>query len=144
MIKDLSKPVLSKPVYGIRIIVFMVSLLTFDGSNSAINAITLALTSGHTATTIPRSPDGASTASGFVYTITNPNGPNAIAAYRQDLQSGELNFIATYPTGGRGSGRFVDSQRPLVSNAEGTRLYAINPVSNDISVMAVKQDGALE
>jgi 6-phosphogluconolactonase len=80
----------------------------------------------------------------FVYTITNDNNANAIAAYRRDPQTGELALIGTYPTGGRGTGALVDSQSPLVANAEGTRLYAVNPASNNISVMAIKEDGSLE
>jgi hypothetical protein len=31
----------------------------------------------------------------FVYTITNPNGANAIAAYERNPQTGELTFRAT-------------------------------------------------
>jgi hypothetical protein len=60
------------------------------------------------------------------------------------VERGELSFIATYPTGGRGSGRFVDSQSPLVAHTERTPFYAINPTSNDISVMTIMQDGSLE
>jgi 6-phosphogluconolactonase (cycloisomerase 2 family) len=80
----------------------------------------------------------------FVYTITNPNGANAIAAYERNTQTGELTFRATYVTGGRGSGSIIDTQSPLVVNAEGTFLYAVNVASNDISVMAIRQNGALE
>lgn len=79
----------------------------------------------------------------FVYTITNPNGANAIAAYERNTQSGELTFRATYPTGGVGSGSVIDSQSPLLVNAEGTFLYAVNAGSNSISVMAIGEDGTL-
>lgn len=121
----------------------LLSLLTLPGGKLASSVGGMALVSGHVAATTIQAPTGTA-AGGFVYTITNSNGPNAIAAYRRDRQSGELSFIATYATGGRGSGRFVDSQRPLVSNTEGTRLYAVNPASNDISVMAINPDGSLE
>lgn len=80
----------------------------------------------------------------FVYTITNPDGPNAIAAYEANPETGELIFIGTFPTGGRGAGRLVDSQSPIVANGEWTRLYAVNPGSNDISVLAINADGSLE
>jgi 6-phosphogluconolactonase (cycloisomerase 2 family) len=88
---------------------------------------------------------GASEAAGrsFVYTITNPNGPNAIAAYEAHPETGELIFLGTYPTGGRGTGKLIDSQSPLVANAAGTLLFAVNPGSNDISVMAINDDGSL-
>jgi 6-phosphogluconolactonase len=79
----------------------------------------------------------------FVYTLTNPNGPNAVAAYEADGETGELIFLGTYPTGGLGTGRLVDSQSPLVINPEGTLLFAVNPGSDDISVMAITPDGSL-
>lgn len=79
----------------------------------------------------------------FVYTITNPAGPNAIAAYERNLETGQLIFLGAYPTGGRGTGLVVDSQSPLVVNRQGTLLYAVNPGSNDISVMAIGNDGSL-
>ena len=80
----------------------------------------------------------------FVYTIANPDGPNAIAAYERNPETGELILLGAYPTGGRGSGRLIDSQGPLVASADGTLLYAINPGSEDISIMATKADGSLE
>src|SRR5882724_690050 len=79
----------------------------------------------------------------FVYTITNPDGPNAIAAYELNTETGELIFLGTYPTGGRGTGGLIDSQSPLVVNASGTLLFAVNPGSDDISVMAINDDGSL-
>jgi 6-phosphogluconolactonase (cycloisomerase 2 family) len=79
----------------------------------------------------------------FVYTITNPNGPNEIAAYERNTETGGLVFLGTYPTGGRGNGRVVDSQSPLVANPEGTRLFAVNPGSHDISVMTIGENGSL-
>jgi len=93
---------------------------------------------------IARSVD-ASAAAGpsFVYTITNPNGPNAIAAYERNTETGELIFLGAYPTGGRGTGGLIDSQSSLVANAAGTLLFAVNPGSDDISVMAINDDGSL-
>jgi 6-phosphogluconolactonase len=87
---------------------------------------------------------GVAGGSSFVYTITNPNGANAIAAYERNPQTGELTFRATYPTGGLGTGSIIDSQSPLVVNATGTFLYAVNAQSNSISVMAIREDGSLE
>lgn len=91
-------------------------------------------------TAVERQAEGGS----FVYTITNPNGANAIAAYERNRQTGELTFRATYPTGGLGTGRIIDSQSPLVVNVENTFLYAVNAGSNSISVMAIREDGSLE
>jgi 6-phosphogluconolactonase (cycloisomerase 2 family) len=80
----------------------------------------------------------------FLYTIINPDGPNEIAAYERNTETGELIFIGTYPTGGRGNGTAVDSQAPLVVNPQGTLLFAVNPGSNDISVMAIRNNGSLD
>lgn len=80
----------------------------------------------------------------FVYAITNPDGPNAIAAYERNPETGELIFLGAYLTGGRGTGRLVDSQGPLAASADGRFLYAINPGSGDISVMSTNEDGSLE
>ena len=88
--------------------------------------------------------ENAASGRSFVYTITNPDGPNAIAVYERNPETGELIFIQAVPTGGRGSGRLIDSQSPLVANDEGTLLFAVNPASNDISVMAINDDGTLE
>jgi hypothetical protein len=35
----------------------------------------------------------AATGRSFVYTITNPSGPNAIAAYERNTETGELIFL---------------------------------------------------
>jgi 6-phosphogluconolactonase len=80
----------------------------------------------------------------FVYTITNPNGANAIAAYERNTDTGELIYLGAYPTGGRGTGQLIDSQSALVVNAQGTVLFAVNPGSNDISSMAINEDGSLD
>jgi 6-phosphogluconolactonase len=80
----------------------------------------------------------------FVYTISNPDGANTVAAYERNAETGELTFRATYPTGGMGTGSVIDSQSPLIVNAEGTFLYVVNAGSNNISVMAIGEDGSLE
>ena len=86
----------------------------------------------------------AATERSFVYTITNPDGPNAIAAYELNSETGELIFLGAYPTGGRGTGGLIDSQSPLVVNTAGTLLFAVNAGSNDISVMSISDGGSLE
>ena len=138
MIKYLTKTSLRRiPV------VFIASLLILVGANPTISVHSQTRNLNSLATTVSQ-PLDAPIIRSFVYVIANQDGPNSIAAYRRDQESGELSFITTYPTGGRGTGRFVDSQSPLLANAEETLLYAINPASNDISVMAIRQDGSLE
>lgn len=80
----------------------------------------------------------------FVYIITNPaEGPNAVAAYARDPETGKLKFITSYPTGGKGDPFVLAvSQHSLVT--DGSYLYAVNPGSNDISVFAIQKDGTLE
>jgi 6-phosphogluconolactonase (cycloisomerase 2 family) len=80
----------------------------------------------------------------FVYVIANPDGPNAVLAYSRNTATGELALVGSYATGGLGTGRVVDSQSPLVAAPDGKYLFAVNPGSDDVSVMAVKDDGSLE
>ncbi|HLF84429.1 MAG TPA: beta-propeller fold lactonase family protein, partial [Blastocatellia bacterium] len=124
-------------------------MMKLSGGRSRIAAIGLLVLSivissaGAGVRAIARSVEGDDPARSFVYTITNPDGPNAVAAYERNPETGELIFLGTYPTGGRGAGRLIDSQSPLVVNAEGTLLFAVNPGSDDISVMAINDDGSL-
>ena len=88
--------------------------------------------------------DKAVAGSSFVYTILNPNGNNLIAAYERNTETGTLSFRGSYPTGGRGTGSIIDSQSPLVVALNGAFVIGVNAASNDISVMAVQADGALQ
>lgn len=122
---------------AMRIIFSLLALLTPLFFIALANDFTIA-----SATTELRQEIGSGRS--FVYTITNPSGANAIAAYERNTQTGELTFRTTYPTGGMGTGSVIDSQNPLIVNAEGTFLYAVNAGSNSISVMAIGEDGSLE
>jgi 6-phosphogluconolactonase (cycloisomerase 2 family) len=75
-----------------------------------------------------------------IYTITNdPNG-NEVAVYER-AADGSLTFMATYPTGGLGSGAGLGSQGAVVLRENGRRLFVVNAGSNQISVFAVQKDG---
>ena len=113
---------------------FLLALLSLPAPLVALRASTPAHSDGPSPSAI-RS---------FLYTITNPDGPNEIAAYERNVETGELVFLATHPTGGRGNGKVVDSQSPLVADSEGSLLFAVNPGSHDISVMAIRENGVLE
>lgn len=79
----------------------------------------------------------------FVYIITNPDGPNAVAAYARNPKTGKLKFIASYPTGGDGSNFVLGvSEDSLVT--DGSYLYAVNAGSNNISTLAIQRNGALQ
>lgn len=80
--------------------------------------------------------------SSFVYTMTNPTGPNSIVAYRRDPNTGVLSLAALYPTGGSGHRQAVGTtQGSIVTN--GAFLYAVNAGSNDISAFAIGSNGSL-
>src|SRR5215831_6944596 len=112
----------------------------------AIIALSIVINSASVAAPANTQSTDATTATerSFVYTITNPDGPNTIAGYELNSETGELIFLGAYPTGGRGTGGQIDSQSPLVVNTAGTLLFAVNAGSNDISVMSINDDGSLE
>jgi 6-phosphogluconolactonase (cycloisomerase 2 family) len=123
-----------------------------SSSGKKLNRLIIALMTGltslflfslHDQTLAAPAPKRASAEKSFVYTITNPNGANAIAAYERNLETGELSFRGTYPTGGRGTGSIIDSQSPLIVDPTGAFLLAVNSASHDISVMAIQADGSL-
>ncbi len=92
---------------------------------------------------VKSSPATRNATQSFVYIITNPDGPNAVAAYARNPQTGKLKFIASYPTGGDGSAFALGvSQDSLVT--DGSYLYAVNAGSNSISTFAIQKNGALQ
>ncbi|MCC5637019.1 lactonase family protein [Nostoc sp. CHAB 5844] len=80
----------------------------------------------------------------FVYVIANNTiGENTIAAYARNPRTGRLFYLDSYPTGGSGSINALGvSQSSLVT--DGQYLYAVNPGSANISVLAIRQDGSLQ
>lgn len=83
--------------------------------------------------------DGNNTG-GAVYTITNEASGNEVAVY-QRAADGSLTFMASYPTGGLGSGAGLGSQGSVILRENGRRLFVVNAGSNQISVFAVRKDG---
>jgi 6-phosphogluconolactonase len=78
----------------------------------------------------------------FVYVLTNPNGPNAIDAFVRNRRTGRLTYNGRFFTGGQGNFDVGASQQhSLIS--DGRYVYAVNPGSNDISVLAIRRYGAL-
>lgn len=77
-----------------------------------------------------------------IYTMTNVAGPNAVAAFDLDPETGLLQFQALYPTGGIGNPNTVrSSQNAMVT--DGNYLYVVNPGSNNISVFQINEHGRL-
>jgi 6-phosphogluconolactonase len=75
-----------------------------------------------------------------VYTITNAAEGNEVAVYER-AADGSLTFMASYPTGGLGSGAGLGSQGAVVLRENGRRLFVVNAGSNEISVFAVRSNG---
>jgi 6-phosphogluconolactonase (cycloisomerase 2 family) len=75
-----------------------------------------------------------------VYTITNAAAGNEVAVYERSAD-GSLTFMATYPSGGLGSGAGLGSQGAVILSENGRRLFAVNAGSNQVSVFAVRSDG---
>jgi 6-phosphogluconolactonase (cycloisomerase 2 family) len=83
--------------------------------------------------------DDDNLARGAVYTITNEASGNEVAVYTRSTD-GSLTFMASYPTGGKGTGAGLGSQGAVLLRPNGRRLFVVNAGSNDISVFAVRKD----
>ena len=74
-----------------------------------------------------------------VFTITNATDGNEVLVYQRSAD-GLLTFMASYPTGGMGTGAGLGSQGAVILRENGGRLFVVNAGSNDISVFAVRRD----
>ncbi len=75
--------------------------------------------------------------------VNSTSKENTIAAYARNPATGELYYLDSYATGGRGNINALGvSQGSLVT--DGQYLYAVNSGSDDISVFAIRQDGSLQ
>jgi 6-phosphogluconolactonase len=79
-------------------------------------------------------------ANGAVYTITNAASGNGVAYFSRN-DDGALSLVATYATGGNGSGANLGSQGSVALSDNGKLLFAVNAGSNSISEFAVRADG---
>ena len=83
--------------------------------------------------------------SGAVYALTNQITGNAVMAFNR-AADGTLTPTETFLTGGLGNGRegFIDplaSQGALILSADNQFLFAVNALSDEISVFTVNEDG---
>ena len=106
----------------------------FIGTTFALTA-TLALAATGTAAAAP-SKDGA------VYTLSNSAAGNVVLAYSR-AGDGTLSPIASYPTGGLGSGGGLGSQGAVTLSDNGRLLLAVDAGSDTITSFRVAKDGAL-
>lgn len=79
---------------------------------------------------------------GAVYTLSNAASGNAVMAFRRQAD-GSLSPMATYATGGTGTGTGLGSQGALTLSADGRWLLAVDPGSNDVASFSVLPDGRL-
>ncbi|MGI8916455.1 MAG: lactonase family protein [Chloroflexota bacterium] len=77
---------------------------------------------------------------GVVYAMTNELTGNRIQAYDRS-SNGSLTPAGTFSTGGMGSGKFEGSQNSLILRQNSRLLFAVNPGSNDISVLTTGPNG---
>jgi 6-phosphogluconolactonase (cycloisomerase 2 family) len=77
---------------------------------------------------------------GAVYTLTNAAAGNAVAVFNR-AADGTLTAAGTVATGGLGTGAGTGSQGALLLSENGKWLFAVNPGSDDISVLAVRETG---
>ena len=93
--------------------------------------------------------DGMNLHAGAVYAMTNQITDNAVVAFYR-APDGSLTLAGTFATGGRGSGGFDQSQNALVLSGRpgadralnsNQLLFVVNPGSNDVSVLAVEDNG---
>lgn len=91
------------------------------------------------------SQDDGSSRPGAIYTLTNAAGGNGVIAFHR-APDGALTPIATFATGGRGTGGGVDpleSQYAVVLNESHDALFAVDAGSDQLSSFRVGSDGAL-
>jgi 6-phosphogluconolactonase (cycloisomerase 2 family) len=77
-------------------------------------------------------------ATGAVYAITNATTGNGVAYYTR-THDGTLRLVATYASGGVGTGAGLGSQGAVVLDHD--LLFAVNAGSNSVSEFAVREDG---
>jgi 6-phosphogluconolactonase len=84
----------------------------------------------------------AQASTGAVYAETNSATGNAV--HRLDRAAdGSLNLVATYRTGGRGTGAGLQSQGAVALSDNGRLLAAVNAGTNDVTVFRIGRRGHL-
>jgi 6-phosphogluconolactonase (cycloisomerase 2 family) len=70
---------------------------------------------------------------GQVFTLSNATSGNAVLAFDR-APSGRLTPAGSYATGGLGTGGGLGSQHALILSSDGSRLFAVDAGSNEVSV----------
>jgi 6-phosphogluconolactonase (cycloisomerase 2 family) len=90
------------------------------------------------------SADSPARAAGHVYVNDNTAGTNTIAAFDRHA-NGSLTPVdgSPFPAGGAGAGKGLASQGAVQVTDNDRYLLAVDPGSNQVSVLRIKQDGSL-
>jgi 6-phosphogluconolactonase len=90
------------------------------------------------------SADSPARVAGHVYINDNTAGTNTIAAFDRHAD-GSLTPVdgSPFPAGGAGAGKGLASQGAVQVTDNGRYLLAVDPGSNQVSVLRIKQDGSL-
>lgn len=75
---------------------------------------------------------------GAVFALTNVAEDNQVVVYRR-FTNGSLSEAARVSTGGNGTGSPLDSQGALILSEDNNFLYAVNPGSDEISVIDLRR-----
>ncbi len=107
----------------------------------ALGASVLALLAGSASSVLASSPNAVV---GHVYVNNNSAVHNSVAGFDRH-RDGNLTPMAgsPYPTGGAGTGVPIGSAGAIQFSADGRYVLAVDPASNDISVLRVRADGSL-
>ena len=109
----------------------------------------LVLLMGLTAFAVSQAPALSAGISDTIWLESNSTAGNSILAFKND-GSGSPTFLGSAPAGGIGvyDGTFAlgpfDSDQNLITNPEGTLLFAVNSGSNSIAVFHINSNGSLE
>lgn len=76
----------------------------------------------------------------YVYTLSNAVGGNAVLRFRQNPR-GALRPDGAFATDGRGTGGGLGNQSAIAATEDGRFMLAVNPGSNDVSVLEILRSG---
>jgi 6-phosphogluconolactonase len=115
--------VLPGQTYSYQVATISGSTVITDNNGGACNSVS-----------IPTSLTPAATANdtGAVFVETNQKSGNSILEYRRSAD-GTLSSPVSYPTGGVGTGLFLDTSGAVILNQSNTCLYAVNAGSNTVT-----------
>lgn len=77
---------------------------------------------------------------GFVYTLSNETSGNKVITYKR-AANGSLTYVASYASGGNGSGGGLGNQGAVIISNDGDVLLAVNAGSNTISSFKITGNG---